>query len=249
MTAQKLKAYSASNTHTSETKSWQKPDISISDAQDIEVTRNNICDAKRYLSGNCTVFKGINEMISHIFTEPAMINNHTQSKPIASRGNQHITTHLNLATEQIQRLYAILEMLESTSTLVHSMSEVRSLEAVEENAHIATKMSQKTEAGNELMLDISKRSYKDAHTLKMITIVTLMYLPVSFIAQFLSGGYVTLSKDQTDGNLTLHVSENIVIFIVLSVVFLAVTLGVWRVLERKHRMIDRRSATFYLQNP
>ena len=99
------------------------------------------------------------------------------------------------------------------------------------------------------MLDISKRSYKDAHTLKMITIVTLMYLPVSFIAQFLSGGYVTLSKDQTGGNLTLHVSENILIFIVLSVVFLAVTLGAWRVLERKHRMIDRRSATFYLQNP
>jgi membrane protein DedA with SNARE-associated domain len=83
----------------------------------------------------------------------------------------------------------------------------------------------------------------------MITIVTLMYLPISFIAQFLSAGYVALTKEQTGGKLTLHVSENILIFIVLSVVFLAVTLGAWRVLERKHRIIDRRSATFYLQNP
>lgn len=215
----------------------------------MEGIRNNICDAKRYLSGNCTVFTATNDMTSHISIKPDMVNDHTEAKRIGIGWNQHINTHLNLATEQIQRLSAILEMLGSTSTLVHHMSEVRSLEALEENAYIATELSQRTEAGNQLMFTIAKKSYKDAHTLKMITIVTLMYLPISFIAQFLSAGYVTLSKEETGGKLTLHVSEDIVIFIVLSVVFLAVTLGAWRALEHKHRIVDRRSATFYMQNP
>jgi hypothetical protein len=215
----------------------------------MEVIRNNICDAERYLSANRKVFSAVNDMIPHKSTEPEVVNDHTQLKATATQGNQHINNHLNLATEQIRRLSAILEMLESTSTLVHRMSEVRSLEVLEENACIATELSQRTEAGNQLMFGIAKKSYKDAHTLKMITIVTLMYLPASFIAQFLSAGYVTLSKEETGGKISLHVSEDIVIFIVLAVVFLLVTLGVWRVLERQHRMIDRRSATFYLQNP
>lgn len=182
-------------------------------------------------------------------TTPAVVNDRAQPTPTASRGNQHIITHLNLATEQIQRLSAILEMLESTSTLVHNISEVRSLEALEQNAYVATEMSQRTEAGNQLTLGITRKSYKDAHTLKMITIVTLLYLPASFIAQFLSAGYVTLNKEPTSGKVSLHVSQEIVIFIVLTVIFLVVTLGAWRALERKHMLVDRSTAAFYLQNP
>ena len=140
-------------------------------------------------------------------------------------------------------------MLESTSALVHNISEVRSLETLEQNAKIANEMSQRTEEGNQIALGITKRGYKDAHTLKMITIVTLLYLPASFIAQFLSAGYVTLSKEPTSGKASLHVSEEIVIFIVLTVIFLVVTLGAWRLLERKHMDIDQKSATFYLKNP
>lgn len=249
ITAQKLKVYSATNCRTSDNKSWQNPDISIFDAQEMEFIRNNICDARRHLSDNCTVFTAINDMIRQTFRDPPMVANHTQSKSTKTRGNQDVNNQLNFAMEQIQRLSAILEMLESASTLVHSMSEVCSLEALEKNAYFATELSQRTEVGNRLMCEIAKKSYKDAQTLKMITIVTLMYLPVSFIAQFLSAGYMTLSREQTDGKLTLHVNEDIVIFIVLSFVFLAVTLGAWRVLERRNRIIDRRSATFFMQNP
>lgn len=246
---QKLKAHSATSSYAPGIKSWRKPDISISDAQDVEIIRNNICDAKRYLSVNCTVISTVNDIISHTDKPPAVVNNHAQPKPTAARGNQHINTYIDLTAEQIQRLSVTLEMLESTSTLVHNISEVRSLEALEQNACMATEMSQRTEAGNRLTLEIMKKSYKDAHTLKMITIVTLLYLPASFIAQFLSAGYVTLSKEQTTGKVSLHVSEEIIIFIVLTVIFLLVTLGLWRVLERKHMLVDRRDETFYLQKP
>ncbi|QKX54773.1 uncharacterized protein TRUGW13939_01862 [Talaromyces rugulosus] len=232
----KLNAHSATNNYAPDTKSLRNPDISISDAQNIELIRNNICDTKRYLSSNYTVISAINDIISQTYT------------PTTIRGNQHIITHLNLAKEQVQRLSAILEMLESTSTLIHNISEVRSLEALEQNAYIANEVSQRTEAGNQLTLRLMRKSYKDAHTLKMITIVTLLYLPASFIAQFLSAGYVTLRKEPTSGKLSLHVSEDIVIFVVLSVIFLGVTLGAWRVLERKH-MMDVIGRTFYLENP
>ncbi|CRG91396.1 hypothetical protein PISL3812_08444 [Talaromyces islandicus] len=245
----KLKVYSATNSYAPDTKSRQKPDISMSDAQNVEFIRNNICDAKRYLSSNYTVINAINDIISYMHTQPAGVNDHTQPKPTTTRGNQHITTHLNLATEQTQRLSVILETLESTSALVHNMSEVRSLEALEQNAYITTEVSQQTQAGNQITLEIAKKAYKDAHTLKMITIVTLVYLPASFIAQFLSAGYVTLSKEPTRGKKSLHVSEEIVIFIVLTIVFLVVTLGAWLLMERRHIIIDEEKCDALLAKP
>lgn len=65
---------------------------------------------------------------------------------------------------------------------VRNILDVRALGALEANSSTTAEISIRAESGNVLMLDLTQKARKDARTLKTITILTLIYLPVSFVS-------------------------------------------------------------------
>ena len=65
---------------------------------------------------------------------------------------------------------------------VRNILDVGALQALEANSRTTTDISIRAESGNHLMLDLTQKARKDARTLKTVTILTLIYLPASFVA-------------------------------------------------------------------
>lgn len=65
---------------------------------------------------------------------------------------------------------------------VRNILDVCALKALEANSRTTTDISIRAESGNRYMLDLTQKARKDARTLKTITILTLIYLPASFVA-------------------------------------------------------------------
>lgn len=72
--------------------------------------------------------------------------------------------------------------ISADTTEVRNILDVCALKALEANSRTTADISIRAENGNHLMLDLTLKAGKDARTLKNITILTLIYLPASFVA-------------------------------------------------------------------
>lgn len=99
------------------------------------------------------------------------------------------------------------------------------------------------------MLGLSKKAHYDSRSLKTITVLTLFYLPASFVSvrtpayvrlgfadrkqQLLSMGYVTIDRDKHP--VALHLASELWIFLGLTIILLVVTVGWWLFLDWKRK--------------
>jgi len=85
---------------------------------------------------------------------------------------------------------------------------------------------------NHNIWSLTKDSVDDNATVRLVTIVTLLYLPASFVASILGMNlFAFQSADSSD----FQISKQFWIFIVLTVPLTLITVGSWVVLARKRR--------------
>jgi len=58
----------------------------------------------------------------------------------------------------------------------------RGLDALQEGSHTTSDIMRLAQSDNKLMLDLSRKAQNDARVLKTITILTMIYLPASFVS-------------------------------------------------------------------
>jgi hypothetical protein len=58
----------------------------------------------------------------------------------------------------------------------------RGLEALKKSGNMSTEIARLAQSDNKLMLEHAEKSQQDARTLKTITILTMIYLPASFVS-------------------------------------------------------------------
>src|SRR5277367_464177 len=137
---------------------------------------------------------------------------------------------------------------------VSSILNYHATKATQASNDKAGKMAELAKSDNNLMLKMTKKSVTDARTLKTITILTLVYLPASFVSvscpkgdagwlqltckqTFLGMNYIEVEKTKP---LTLSCKSEMVIFAILTIPLLLVTLGYWGVLEIRQRRRESR---------
>lgn len=191
--AQKTKANLSAGSQSHGSSEKANSEIQISDAQDIQVLREKLYQLNHVLGMNCHVFQGVKNSIS--------------SKGLGRvsgrrQGDQFILSALSDIRLEKQRVDNTLQKLRGTSELVgtflgslrtstdtievRNILDVCALKALEANSQTTTDISIRAESGNHLMLDLTQKARRDARTLKTITILTLIYLPASFVAVSIS---------------------------------------------------------------
>jgi cytochrome c biogenesis factor len=88
----------------------------------------------------------------------------------------------------------------------------------------------------------AQKANRDARTLNAITILGFVYLPASFVATLLGTQYISIHSDADGGHVSVSFAREMWIFVILTVLLLAVTVGSWGVWERRMRRVELREA-------
>src|ERR1700712_1848875 len=96
----------------------------------------------------------------------------------------------------------------------------RGLYALQESGQATASIMRLAQIDNKRMVRFSRKAQNDARVLRTITVLTMVYLPASFVAQMLSMGYITV-HGQGSG-ISLHFKGEMVIFVVLSILLLLI---------------------------
>lgn len=99
---------------------------------------------------------------------------------------------------------------------------------------------------NRNIWSLTKDTVDDSATVRVVTLVTLIYLPASFVSGLLGMNLFTF---QTSTNEGFQISGQFWIFIALTLPLTVVTVGYWFWMARKHRKQKKKDRDLHAQLP
>lgn len=150
-----------------------KVDLSQADLSTLQRIRRTLQEAIRALKVDLSILNSLQG--SHKLST-------TQSLP---------DLMLTRLSNELDRCHVLVLSLNDTTEMVRSPSSAlrRSANALQvrtvlerQQSNQASKMAQLAAVDNSVMLELSKKAQRDSRTLKVITILTLLYLPASFVS-------------------------------------------------------------------
>ncbi|KAF2111930.1 hypothetical protein BDV96DRAFT_580879 [Lophiotrema nucula] len=135
--------------------------IEYSDFQDVQVIHDRMNIAKYIFSSNvriCEKYQG------HLY------------------GSPNVDLLLDELKLQGSRVDNLLERTRSGSGLMQDIISFRGLDALRNSSENSNEMARLAEIDSKNMVKLTTKSQKDAGTLKKITLLTMIYLPASFVA-------------------------------------------------------------------
>jgi Mg2+ and Co2+ transporter CorA len=130
-----------------------------------------------------------------------------------------------------ERIAALQSELQGITALVSSFLDLSSGLALQNLAKESGKESEGMRKLSERMHDLTKKSTEDAAAVKVLTILTLIYLPATVVSNFFSTSFVN-SEPSSGSPAHIVISHDWWIFLAVSVPLTLVTLYIWLVWMR-----------------
>lgn len=127
----------------------------------------------------------------------------------------------------VLRLQALQTRLQGVTNLVSSFLELSSGFALQQLARESRRENEEMRQLSERMHDLTRKATQDAAAVKVLTILTLIYLPATVVSNFFSTSFVS-----TNGNQNIVVLGDWWIFLASSVPLTLLTLYIWWVWMR-----------------
>jgi Mg2+ and Co2+ transporter CorA len=132
---------------------------------------------------------------------------------------------LQLITAQLEKLR---NKLACTTSLLSNFLDLSSGFALQNLARESSKESEEMRKLSERMHELAEKSTRDAAAVKVLTILTLIYLPVTVVSNFFSTSFVN-SVTNSDGSGYIIVYGDWWILLAVSIPLTLITLHIWRV--------------------
>ncbi|KAK7184896.1 hypothetical protein PSPO01_09207 [Paraphaeosphaeria sporulosa] len=145
----------------------------------------------------------------------------------------HYTTLDSIVNDVIEESCDLVEYLETLKLRVDRITEAIRDSIALRNTHHAAVESQN-------MKRLTVKSVQEARTVKAIALVTLVYLPATFIATFLGINGINIQQTDT-GVLHIEADAQVILYFALTVPLTSVTLLLWWAWEKWSRL--RRGET------
>jgi hypothetical protein len=169
--------------------------IEFGDTQDIQVVHDNLRTVNQVLDSNLRVFKAIASLLSEHWAVQARLSSRQPHAHIS--GPAFCIAEMEMQSRRVQTLFQRISAasglvfspfcahaipLDSRGLQMQNIIAFRGLEALKTSSAMSTAMARLAQSDNKLMLDLTAKSRQDARTLKTITILTMIYLPASFVS-------------------------------------------------------------------
>ncbi|KAH7378819.1 hypothetical protein BKA66DRAFT_466691 [Pyrenochaeta sp. MPI-SDFR-AT-0127] len=178
--------------------------IEYSDFQDVQVIHDRMNASKYILGSNTSICTKAKETLL---------------------GSSNVDLFLEELRLQSTRVDNLLERARSGSSLMQDIISFRGLDSLKTSSENSNEMARLADIDSKNMVKLTTKSQRDASTLKKVTWLTSIYLPASFVSQFLSMGYITVNSKVSPAS--LNFSSEMWIFVVLTVLLLTITFGGW----------------------
>ncbi|MCJ1461417.1 hypothetical protein MMC07_000014 [Pseudocyphellaria aurata] len=192
------------------------------DMQLLQITQEKLIQAQHLLELNHMTFAALRDC----FRAVEQTENSTMKTTLETQHLHHLIVRIEL---EAKRVVSLLTRATAAGNLMQNLISSRSLQTLYESSNTGAKIAQLAQEDNRIMLALSREGRRDGRTLKTITVLTLAYLPASFVSTLLSMGYISVQN--TDGHISLRFQAEIVVFAVLTAIFLAITFGLWLTLD------------------
>ena len=148
--------------------------------------------------------------------------------------------------EQHRKLNLIRKQLEALHQRVQSSVQLLSSLLDLENGRSLQKLAEESRAENVAMRKLSEKSQTDGAAVKVITIITMIYLPTTAVTNFFSTQFVHSQSNGSSGH--VGVSNDWWILIAVSLPLTLFTFAVWWLLQHQKQCLNKIRQTVKYSN-
>ncbi|KAI0465834.1 hypothetical protein F4859DRAFT_343579 [Xylaria cf. heliscus] len=210
------------------------------DLQHLYVLRTKFQEADMILKLNTDVLTEMVELYQHYVDTYDVISVHCQGalSNFTQRTNKIIA---EMQTERT-RITALISLLDDGKSLFDAITNFKNMELSQSSSKRMERLNQDMHQSTLQMKTIAEKTEEETASMHAITIVTLIFLPGTFVATFLGAGFYQWPDTDEPSRIPdypLWRPGFFYLFIKISTVLMALTLLVWVVL-RIHRCISQR---------
>ncbi|KAJ6030303.1 hypothetical protein N7460_010569 [Penicillium canescens] len=101
-------------------------------------------------------------------------------------------------------------------------------------------------SANEQLLQLGNKNFDENATVKVVTILTLIYLPVNLVSSIFGMNLIKFDDGTTE---ELRISKQFWIFVVATIILAIITISMWYLWTRKEQITRRKSRLLGLETP
>ncbi|KAL4756019.1 uncharacterized protein BDW70DRAFT_154510 [Aspergillus foveolatus] len=166
----------------------------------------------------------------HTLRHFEQMNSLLHSKDVSSE--QQFRSTSNQLASHITALEGHIESVQVLERKVRGISDLLAVAVTVENQAVTIDINNKMLDLNNKLVELTNKSLDENATVRIVTLVTLIYLPASFVSTLLG---MNLFDYGPEGN--LEISHHFWIFVILAVPLTALTVGSWYWLVRRRRRL------------
>ncbi|KAJ8110297.1 hypothetical protein OPT61_g6826 [Boeremia exigua] len=121
---------------------------------------------------------------------------------------------------------SLLSKIQNTRKLVSSLLERQSAFNINQQIGALQSLERQGQQENKSMRQLTEKSSRDSSSMRILTIITMIYLPCTIVSNFFSTQFVNQIQLDT-GGLTLQYAQNTWLFFAISIPLTAFTILVW----------------------
>ncbi|KAL3421149.1 hypothetical protein PVAG01_07594 [Phlyctema vagabunda] len=191
-------------------------EINFADRQVLKVVEDRVLDL-------ITIFESTADTISTILERYGLIYNTSNNQP----WHDQVTINLkdNLREVELYRKKAdtLHKMVQGTASLLSDLLDYENAKTAEENSKALAVLAQESREENITMRKLTEEGTKDAAAVKVITLITILFLPTTVVSGFFSTQFV---KQSDDGRL-LELTDNWWLIVAVALPLTGFTILVW----------------------
>ncbi|KAF2797930.1 hypothetical protein K505DRAFT_126262 [Melanomma pulvis-pyrius CBS 109.77] len=132
---------------------------------------------------------------------------------------------------------ALLSKVQNTRTLISSLLERQSGHNINQQISALHSLEQQGQVENTIMREIAEKNSRDSSSMRVLTIITMIYLPCTIVSNFYSTQFVK-QNDLLSGGTQLEYTQNSWLFFAISVPLTVLTILVWYLWVNSKRLLQ-----------
>ncbi|CAO2658701.1 Nn.00g064240.m01.CDS01 [Neocucurbitaria sp. VM-36] len=215
--------------------------IEVEDHQDLKQIEDEVSDLMLCLDSTLDTVSTFEEMYDHFRSHQDDTESIRESPSRSVYGSDAVVFALKEKAKEIlytrKKAEALLSKVQNTRTLISSLLERQSGHNIDQQIAALHKLERQGQDENVIMRQLAEKSSHDSSSMRILTIITMIYLPCTIVSNFYSTQFVT-SKELDTGGTKLEYTTNAWLFFAISVPLTTFTIIIWYIWVNSARLLQ-----------
>ncbi|KAL5378689.1 hypothetical protein DPSP01_008915 [Paraphaeosphaeria sporulosa] len=204
--------------------------ITFEDHQELKMIEDRVADLILCLDSTLDTVATFEEMYEQFSRQQIMPSSVGNKDRNSAYGIDIVIFGLRRRAREIsyrqKQAKVLLKKVQTTRTLISSLLEQKNGLGTNEQLSAVRKLVEQSQEETALMRELAEKNSRDSSSMRILTIITMIYLPCTIVSNFFSTQFVK-QIDSPSGDTKLGYAQNAWLFFAISVPLTLATIGVW----------------------